>query len=85
VGNIQFVYRLCADGKHLEPYPGEQVCMLDEIRHLRLDQSTLRGIAAAMNHRRHWTRRDSALANGARGENYKQCILARYVRQLFTI
>ena len=34
VGNIQFGYRLCSDGKHLEPDPGEQA-VLDEIRRLR--------------------------------------------------
>jgi site-specific DNA recombinase len=59
VGNIQFGYRLCADGKHVEPDPAEQA-MLDEIRHLRQSGHTLRGIAAALNHLGHRTRRGSA-------------------------
>ena len=59
VGNIQFGYRLCADGKHLEPNPSEQA-MLDEIRKLRQGGATLRGIAAALNNRGHRTRRGSA-------------------------
>jgi DNA invertase Pin-like site-specific DNA recombinase len=58
VGNIQFGYRLCADGKHLEPDPGEQA-VLDEIRRMRQSGQTLRGIAAAVNHRGHRTRRGS--------------------------
>src|ERR1700724_2639596 len=48
VGNIQFGYRLCADGKHVEPDPGEQG-VLDEIGRLRQSGHTLRGIAAALN------------------------------------
>ena len=59
VGNIQFGYRLCADGKHVELDPGEQA-VLDEIRHLRRNGHTLRGIAAALNHRALRTRRGSA-------------------------
>ena len=58
VGNIQFGYRLRADGKHLEPDPGEQA-VLDEIRQLRQGGATLRGIAATLNHRGHRTRRGS--------------------------
>ena len=27
VGNVQFGYRLCADGKHLEPHPVEQAAL----------------------------------------------------------
>ena len=34
VGNIQFGYRLCADGKHLEPDSAEQA-VLNEIRRVR--------------------------------------------------
>jgi len=59
VGNIQFGYRLCADGKHVEPDPSQQA-VLDEIRRLRQSGHTLRGIAAALNHRGHRTRRRSA-------------------------
>jgi site-specific DNA recombinase len=58
VGNIQFGYRLCADGKHVEPDPAEQA-VLDEIRDLRQNGHTLRGIAAALNHRSFRTRRGS--------------------------
>jgi site-specific DNA recombinase len=59
VGNIQFGYRLCADGKHVEADPGEQA-VLHEIRTLRKGGITLRGIAAALNHRSLRTRRGSA-------------------------
>jgi len=59
VGNIQFGYRLGADGKHVEPDPGEQA-VLNEIHHMRQSGQTLRGIAAALNHRGHRTRRGSA-------------------------
>ena len=58
VGNIQFGYRLGADGKHIEPDPSEQA-VLDEIRRLRQVGATLRGIAAALNHRGQRTRRGS--------------------------
>jgi hypothetical protein len=54
VGNIQFGYRLCADGKHVEPDPGEQA-VLDEIRRMRQGGATMRGIAAALNYRGHPT------------------------------
>jgi site-specific DNA recombinase len=59
VGNIQFGYRLGADGKHVEPDPAEQA-VLDEIRRMRQSGHTLRGIAAALNHQGHRTRRGSA-------------------------
>jgi hypothetical protein len=59
MGNIQFGYRLCSDGKHVEPDRAEQA-VLDEIRRLRRSGATLRGIAAALNHRGHRTRRGSA-------------------------
>jgi recombinase len=80
VGNIQFGYRLCADGKHVEPDPGEQA-VLAEIHNLRSDGHTLRGIAAALNHRTLLTRRGSAwrlehvariLKQGA-GQNRRHC------------
>jgi len=59
VGNIQFGYRLCADGKHVEPDAAEQA-VLAEIRQMRQDGKTLRGIAAALNGRAYRTRRGSA-------------------------
>ena len=59
VGNIRFGFRLSPDGKHVEPDPGEQA-VLTEIRHLRQNGQTLRGIAAALNQRALRTRRGSA-------------------------
>jgi site-specific DNA recombinase len=59
VGNIRFGYRLCADGKHVEPDTAEQT-VLQEIRTLRKSGTTLRGIAAALNQRALRTRRGSA-------------------------
>jgi len=58
VGNIAFGCRLAADGDHLEPQPAEQAA-LDEIRRLRSEGATLRGIAAALNERAYQTRRGS--------------------------
>ncbi len=46
MGNVQFGYRLGADGKHIEPDPAEQA-VPDEIRQLREIGRTLGGIAAA--------------------------------------
>jgi DNA invertase Pin-like site-specific DNA recombinase len=59
VGNIRFGFRLSPDGKHVEPDPGEQG-VLTEIRHLRQSGHTMRGIAAALNHKSLRTRRGSA-------------------------
>ena len=56
VGNIAFGFRLAADGQHLEADPGEQGA-LAEIRRLRKQGATLRGIAATLNHRALRTRR----------------------------
>ena len=56
VGNIAFGSRLAADGEHLEPEPTEQAA-LAEIRRLRNDGTTLRGIAVVLNHREFRTRR----------------------------
>src|ERR1700724_1520808 len=56
VGNIEFGYRLSPDRLHLEPNPTEQRA-LAEIRELRRQGHTLRGIAATLNHRGHLTRR----------------------------
>lgn len=54
VGNIAFGSRLADDGQHLEPDPTEQAA-LAEIRRLRGEGATLRGIAAALNHRAYRT------------------------------
>lgn len=56
VGNIAFGSRLAQDGQHLEPDPAEQAALV-EIRRLRNQGTTLRGIAAALNHRAFRTRR----------------------------
>ena len=58
VGNIQFGYRLGADGKHVEPDPAEQV-VLQVIHGLRQNGHTMRGIAAALNRQAFRTRRGS--------------------------
>ena len=59
VGNIAYGYRLGADGKQLEPDPGEQA-VLTAIRDLRARRCTLRGIAAELNARGWRTRRASS-------------------------
>ena len=56
VGNIAFGSRLASDGDHLESDPAEQAA-LAEIHRLRGEGATLRGIAAALNHREYRTRR----------------------------
>jgi site-specific DNA recombinase len=56
VGNIAFGSRLAADGEHLEVDPAEQAA-LAEIRRLRGQGATLRGIAANLNRRDLRTRR----------------------------
>jgi site-specific DNA recombinase len=56
VGNIAFGSRIAQDGEHLEPDPGEQAA-LAEIRRLRGQGATLRGIAADLNRRDLRTRR----------------------------
>ena len=56
VGNVAFGYRLAEDGQHLEPDPSEQAA-LAEIRRLRHQGHTLRGIAAELNRAGHRTRR----------------------------
>ena len=56
VGNIAFGSRLASDGEHLEDDPSEQAT-LAEIHRLRTGGATLRGIAAALNHRAYRTRR----------------------------
>src|SRR5258708_1183622 len=59
VGNIAYGCRLAGDGVHGEAGPGEQG-VLSEIRRLRGQGATLRGIAAALNHRSYRTRRGTA-------------------------
>ena len=55
VGNIAFGFQLSPDGRHLEPNPGEQAS-LTEIRNLRQQGHSLRGIAAALSSSGHLTR-----------------------------
>ena len=58
VGNIAYGFRLGPDGEHLEADPDEQGA-LEQIRQLRKEGHTLRGIAAVLNGRGHRTRRGS--------------------------
>ena len=58
VGNVEFGYRLAADGRRVEPNPAEQAAV-EAIRTLRAQGSTLRGIAATLNGQGHRTRRGS--------------------------
>jgi site-specific DNA recombinase len=48
VGNIEFGYRLAADGVHVEPDPAEQAA-LATIRSLRFGGHRLRAVASALN------------------------------------
>jgi DNA invertase Pin-like site-specific DNA recombinase len=59
VGNIEFGLRLCSDRRHLEPDSAEQAA-LAEIRILRRQGHTLRGIATTLSSRGHRTRRGTA-------------------------
>src|SRR5215469_445208 len=56
VGNIAVGSRLADDGEYLEADPIEQAA-LTEIRRLRSEGTSLRGIAATLNHRAYRTRR----------------------------
>jgi hypothetical protein len=58
VGNIQFGYRLGADGKHPEPNPAEQA-VVAAIEELRASGRSLRRIAIDLNSRGWRTRRGS--------------------------
>ena len=58
VGNIEFGYKLAADGLHLEQDPAEQAA-LAEIRRLRTAGHSFRAIAAALNKSGHRTRRST--------------------------
>jgi site-specific DNA recombinase len=58
IRNIEFGYRLSPDLRHVEPDPTEQAA-LAEIRSLRREGHTLRGIAATLNNRGRRTRRST--------------------------
>ena len=58
VGNIGYGFRLAADGVHVEVEPTEQ-SLLAEIRRLRGEGRSMRGIAAELNHHGYRTRRGS--------------------------
>jgi site-specific DNA recombinase len=58
VGNVEFGYRLAADGRLVEPDPAEQAAVA-AIHTVHAQGSTLRGIAAALNRQGHRTRRGS--------------------------
>ncbi len=71
VGNIEFGFRLSADLRHLEPDPTEQAA-LAQIRNLRRQGYTLRGIAATLNSGGHRTRR---------GTDWRLESVARVIKQ----
>jgi DNA invertase Pin-like site-specific DNA recombinase len=71
VGNIEFGYRLSLDRRHLEPDPVEQA-VIAEIRNLRRQGHTLRGIAAILNSRGRRTRR---------GTDWRLESVARVIKQ----
>jgi site-specific DNA recombinase len=56
VGNIEFGYRLAADGVHVEPDPAEQAA-LATVRQVRSDGHSLRAVAAGLNESGYRTRR----------------------------
>ena len=58
VGNIQFGYRLCADGKHVVPDSSEQA-VIAAIGDMRASGTSLRRIASDLNNRGLRTRRGS--------------------------
>jgi len=59
VGNLRYGSRLAADGVHVEDDP-EECTILAEIRRLRTQGVTLRGIARELNQRAYRTRRGTA-------------------------
>ncbi len=59
VGNIEYGFRLAADGMHLEPDPSEQAA-LAAIRKLRSGGHSLRAVAVALNQSGHRTRRGTS-------------------------
>lgn len=59
VGNIEYGFRLAADGVHIEPDPSEQTA-LAAIRTLRSGGHSLRAVAGALNKGGHRTRRGTA-------------------------
>ena len=64
VGNIEYGYRLSADGKHLELDLKEQAA-LKTIHELRTERLPLRRIAAILNRNGHRTRRGSVWRLGS--------------------
>ena len=76
VGNIAFGSRLSSDGEHVEPDAVEQAA-LAEIRRLRAQGTTLRGIAAAMNHWAYRTRRGTPWRLESVARVLKRAVLAR--------
>ena len=71
IGNIEFGYHLSPDLRHVEPEPAEQAA-LAEIRSLRHDGHTLRGIATTLNNRGRRTRR---------GTHWRLESVARVIKQ----
>src|ERR1022692_1521370 len=58
IGNAPYGFRLAADGKHVEPEPGEQA-ILERIQRLRKSGQSLRKIAEELNHNGVLTRQGS--------------------------
>lgn len=56
VGNIEYGYRLAADGTHLEPDPAEQAA-LSAMREFRAGGHSFRAVASILNQHGHRTRR----------------------------
>jgi site-specific DNA recombinase len=79
VGNIEFGYRLSSDHRHLEQDPTEQAA-LAEIRNLRRQGQTLRGIAATLNSRGHLTRRGTEWRLESVARVIKQNALPRHAK-----
>lgn len=70
VGNCPYGFRLCADGKTVEPDPDEQRVQRT-IKHLHEQGRSLRQIAAYLNTERRFTRR---------GSPWQHCYVARILR-----
>ena len=78
VGNIAYGCRLSDDGVHVEDDPGERA-VLAEICRLHNSGTTLRGIAAELNHRAFRTRRGTTwrLESVARVLNQGRAVMNR--------
>lgn len=70
VGNAPYGFRLCVDGKSVEPDPHEQR-VRKTITHLRDQGQSLRQIAAHLNKQRRFTRR---------GSPWQHCYVARILK-----